>query len=235
MSRYLAVIPAAGTGSRMGGTLPKQYLAVGDRPLLYYAIARFCTHPAIDRICVILAPDDRRFETYDWKPFAAKLEPLYMGGDSRAATVLNALEGISGQTNVDDWILVHDAARPCLSAQMLDRLIGEVGEDRSGGLLAVPVADTLKRGDDDRRSIRTESRAGLWQAQTPQMFRYELLLRALRSCDLGQATDEAAAVEALGFKPKLVQSDATNLKVTHAHDLALAELILKNIGVLAAK
>ena len=228
MSRYLAVIPAAGTGSRVGGALPKQYLAVGDRPLLYYAIACLCAHRAIDRVSVILAPGDRRFETYDWNPFAAKLEPLYMGGDSRAATVLNALEGISSRTNVDDWILVHDAARPCLSAQMLDRLIDEVGDDPSGGLLAMPVADTLKRADDDRRSIRTESRTGLWQAQTPQLFRYDVLLRALRSCDLAQATDEAAAVEALGLKPKLVQSDATNLKVTHAHDLALAELILKN-------
>jgi 2-C-methyl-D-erythritol 4-phosphate cytidylyltransferase len=228
MPRYLAVIPAAGTGSRVGGTLPKQYLAVGGFPLLYYAIARLCNHPAIDRVCVVLSPADRRFETYDWKPFAANLEPLYLGGDSRAATVCNALEALAGQAGDDDWILVHDAARPCLSAQLLDRLISEVGEDRAGGLLAVPVADTLKRGDDDRRSIRTESRAGLWQAQTPQMFRYELLLRALRSCDLGQATDEAAAVEALGLKPKLVQGDATNLKVTHAHDLALVELILNN-------
>jgi 2-C-methyl-D-erythritol 4-phosphate cytidylyltransferase len=228
MSRYLAVIPAAGSGSRMGQTLPKQYLTVADRPLLYYAITRFCTHPAIDRVCVILAPDDNRFETYDWKPFSAKLESLYAGGESRAATVLNALERMSGHARADDWVLVHDAARPCLSAQMLDRLIDEVGDDRSGGLLAIPVADTLKRAGEDRRSIRTESRAGLWQAQTPQMFRYELLLRALRSCDLEQATDEAAAVEALGFQPKLVQSDATNLKVTHTQDLALAELILKN-------
>jgi len=228
MSRYLAVIPAAGSGSRMGQILPKQYLTVGERPLLYYAIARFCTHPAIDRVCVNLAPDDNRFETYDWKPFSAKLESLYAGGESRAATVLNALERMAGHARPDDWVLVHDAARPCLSAQMLDRLIDEVGDDRSGGLLATPVADTLKRAGEDRRSIRTESRTGLWQAQTPQMFRYELLLRALRSCDLEQATDEAAAVEALGFQPKLVQSDATNLKVTHTQDLALAELILKN-------
>jgi 2-C-methyl-D-erythritol 4-phosphate cytidylyltransferase len=212
----------------MRGTLPKQYLAVGSRPLLYYAVARLCAHSVIDRVYVVLASDDRRFETYDWKPFGAKLEPLYVGGDLRAATVLNALEGISGQTNVDDRILVHDAARPCLSAKMLDRLIDEVGDDPAGGLLAMPVADTLKRADGDHRSIRTESRTGLWQAQTPQMFRYDLLLRALRACDPGQATDEAAAVEALGLKPKLVQSDATNLKVTHAHDLALAELILKN-------
>jgi len=230
MSRYLAVIPAAGSGSRMGQILPKQYLTVGERPLLYYAIARFCTHPAIDRVCVNLAPDDNRFETYDWKPFSAKLESLYAGGESRAATVLNALERMAGHARPDDWVLVHDAARPCLSAQMLDRLVSEVGDDRSGGLLAIPVADTLKRASEDRRSIRTESRTGLWQAQTPQMFRYELLLRALRSCDLEQATDEAAAVEALGFQPKLVQSDVTNLKVTHAQDLALAELILNQMA-----
>jgi 2-C-methyl-D-erythritol 4-phosphate cytidylyltransferase len=226
MSRYLAIIPAAGTGSRMGGTLPKQYLAVDDRPLLYYAIACLSAHPAIDHVCVILAAGDRRFETYDWKPFAAKMEPLYVGGESRAATVLNGLEKMAGQASADDWILVHDAARPCLSAQMLDRLIIEIGDDRTGGLLAVPVADTLKRADHENRSIRSEPRAGLWQAQTPQMFRYDLLLRALRSCDLQQATDEATAVEALGLKPKLVQSDATNLKVTHMQDLALAQLIL---------
>jgi 2-C-methyl-D-erythritol 4-phosphate cytidylyltransferase len=228
MSRYLAVIPAAGTGSRVGGALPKQYLAVGDRPLLYFAIARLCAHAAIERVCVILSPNDVFFDAYDWKPFAAKLTTFHVGGNSRAATVLNALEALSGQAEADDWILVHDAARPCLSAQMLDRFIDEVGDDRSGGLLAVPVADTLKRAGEDRRSIRTESRTDLWQAQTPQMFRYGLLLRALRSCDPGHATDEAAAIEALGLQPKLVQSDATNLKVTHAQDLALAELILKD-------
>jgi 2-C-methyl-D-erythritol 4-phosphate cytidylyltransferase len=224
MSRYLAVIPAAGTGSRIGGALPKQYLAVGGHPLLYFAIARLCLHDAVDRVCVVLAPGDRAFETYDWKPFAAKLAPLYVGGNSRAATVLNALEAMAA--DAEDWILVHDAARPCLSVAMLNLLIEQVGEDRTGGLLAVPVADTLKRADEDLRSIRTEPRAGLWAAQTPQMFRYEVLLRALRSCDLRQVTDEAAAIEALGLKPRLVQSDATNLKVTHAQDLALAEMIL---------
>ena len=229
MSRYLGVIPAAGTGSRMGGTLPKQYLALGDRPLLYYAIARLCTHPAIDRVCVILAPEDPRFETFDWKPFAAKLEPLYVGGDSRAATVLNALERISSHANVDDWILVHDAARPCLSAQLLDRLIDEVGDDRSGGLLAVPVADTLKRAGDDGRSMRTEPRAGLWQAQTPQMFRYDVLRRGLEARP--DATDEAHAVEAVGYSaPRLVQGENSNLKVTFAEDLLLAEMILKRQG-----
>lgn len=226
MSRYLAVIPAAGTGTRVGGSLPKQYLEIGHHPLLYFAIARLCGHSAIDRVCVVLSPADERFDSYDWKAFSAKLLPLKVGGDSRAASVLNALDALSGHADAEDWILVHDAARPCLSVQALDRLIEEVGEDDVGGLLAIPVADTLKRAGDDGRSIRTESRTGLWQAQTPQMFRYGLLLRALRACDLRLATDEAACVEALGLKPKLVQSVATNLKVTHAQDFALADLIL---------
>ena len=230
MSRYLAVIPAAGAGTRMGGALPKQYLALADRPLLYYAIARLCAHPGIERVFVILAPNDHHFETHDWRGFAAKLEPLYAGGESRAATVLNALERIAGHARPDDWVLVHDAARPCLGARLLARLIEEVGDDRTGGLLAVPVADTLKRAGDDGRSMRTESRTALWQAQTPQMFRYELLVRALRSCDLRQATDEAAAVEALGFRPKLVHSEATNFKVTHTQDISLAELILNQFA-----
>ncbi len=226
MPRYLAVIPAAGTGTRVGGLLPKQYLPVSGRPLLYFAVARLCRHAAIERVCVVLAAEDRYFGTYDWSPFGAKLEALFRGGSSRAATVLNALEHMAGYAQSDDWILVHDAARPCLSHSMLDRLIGEVGNDSAGGLLAMPVSDTLKRADGERRSLGTEPRAGLWQAQTPQMFRYELLRRALRSCDLQHATDEAAAVESLGFRPKLVQSDALNLKVTHAQDFALTELIL---------
>ena len=230
MPRYFAVIPAAGTGTRMGAAFPKQYLAIAGRPLLYYAVARLCAHAAIENVWVILAPGDSRFRTYDWQPFTGKLEPLYIGGDSRGATVLNALERLSGQSRSDDWVLVHDAARPCLTARMLNRLIDEVGEDPSGGLLAVPVADTLKRAGEDSRSLRTESRSGLWQAQTPQMFRYDLLLRALRSCDLAHATDESAAVEALGFRPKLIQSDATNLKVTHEQDFALAELILNHFA-----
>lgn len=228
MSRYVAVIPAAGAGIRLGASVPKQYVALAGRPLLYHAIARLCAHPAIQRVWAVLASSDRYFDTYDWTPFSAKLAPLYVGGDTRASTVLNALESITSSVRPDDWILVHDAARPCLSAHLLSRLIDKVNNDPSGGLLAIPVADTLKRADNDDRSVRTESRAGLWQAQTPQMFRHGLLLRALRSCDRQQVTDEAAAIELLGLQPLLVHSDATNLKVTHAADIALAELIMKH-------
>jgi len=125
----------------------------------------------------------------------------------------------------DDWVLVHDAARPCLSAAMLATLVDELANDPVGGLLAVPVADTLKRADDEQRVAATESRDGLWQAQTPQMFRYGRLREALEKCRA--VTDEAGAIEALGLKPRLVRSDATNLKVTYPADLGLAAMILR--------
>lgn len=226
MSRYFAVIPAAGTGSRLGGEVPKQYRLVRQHPLMYYAIARLCQHRAIERVCVALAPDDRRFDAFDWKPFASKLMTFRVGGQTRAATVLNALDAMAAEAVEDDWVLVHDAARPCLTQDTLDRLIGSVGDDACGGLLAMPVADTLKRADAGARSTGTQPREGLWQAQTPQMFRYGTLVKALRACDLAQVTDEAGAIEALGLRPLLVQSDATNLKVTQERDLALAQLIL---------
>jgi 2-C-methyl-D-erythritol 4-phosphate cytidylyltransferase len=151
------------------------------------------------------------------------------GGATRAETVLNGLKA-AGEVSAmesNDWVLVHDAARPCLSNGQLDKLMNELADDEVGGLLAVPVADTLKRSDGGRVE-RTESRENLWQAQTPQMFRRELLVQALGRTGGMTMTDDAGAVEALGLKPKLVLSDARNLKVTYPQDLALAELILKN-------
>jgi 2-C-methyl-D-erythritol 4-phosphate cytidylyltransferase len=127
----------------------------------------------------------------------------------------------------NDWVLVHDAARPCLSVALLDRLLQALATDAIGGILALPVADTLKAGDDERRIVRTVDRSGLWQAQTPQMFRFRVLERALAEADVAAVTDEASAVEALGLQPRLVEGDATNLKVTYARDMVLAELILR--------
>jgi len=228
MSRYLALIPAAGTGSRMGQILPKQYLPILNRPLLHHSVARLCAHGLVERVYVVLAAADRWFKEYDWELFGSKLVPLYAGGTSRGETVLNGLQRIEKEVAGDDWILVHDAARPCVTSALLDRLIGEIGADQTGGLLAVPVADTLKRADSGARVLATEPRAGLWQAQTPQMFRYGLLMRALESADPADITDEASAVERLGMQPRLIPSDISNLKVTFPEDLALAELILKN-------
>ena len=229
MSRYLALIPAAGAGSRMGQPLPKQYLPILNRPLLYYSIACLCAHALVERVYVVLATADRWFNEYNWDPFGAKLMPIYAGGESRAETVRNGLQRIAGEVSGDDWILVHDAARPCVTPALLDHLIGEIGADQTGGLLAVPLADTLKRANSIARVVATEARAGLWQAQTPQMFRYDLLTRALQSAGLADITDEASAIERLGMQPRLVASDITNLKVTYPEDLALAELILKQM------
>ena len=228
MSRYFALVPAAGFGARMGGTLPKQYLPLMDHSLLYHAVRPLIDAPFISRVFLLLAPTDERYRRLDWRAFGARLTALHCGGDTRAASVLNGLQAARGEVAADDWVLVHDAARPCLDAELLHRLQEEVGDDAVGGLLALPVADTLKRGDAEGRVLQTESRADLWQAQTPQMFRYGLLLEALAAAGTEAAvTDEASALEQLGYRPKLVMGDSRNLKVTYPQDLLLAELILK--------
>ena len=210
----------------MGGETPKQYLSVLGRPLIHYAVAALCRHARISRVYVVLAPEDMLWKSYDWSAFTGKLKPLYCGGAERFESVRNGLDAIRDEVGFDDWVLVHDAARPGLSGELLDSLIGEVGNDPFGGLLAVPVADTLKRADADNRVLRTEPRDGLWQAQTPQMFRYGLLQRALSLLDGAVVTDEAQAVERMGFQAKLVAGDITNFKVTYPQDVKLAELIL---------
>jgi 2-C-methyl-D-erythritol 4-phosphate cytidylyltransferase len=228
MPNYLALVPAAGSGSRIGGGLPKQYQSLGGRPMLVHALRALHRHPKIGRLYLVLSPDDVWFERFDWGEFGDALEVLRCGGDSRARSVLNGLLALSGKVGADDWILVHDAARPCLTRDAIDRLIAEAGDDPAGGLLAEPLADTLKRAGDDGHVLRTEPRDGLWRAQTPQMFGYALLLRALQQGTLDGVTDEASAVERLGLRPKLVRSGATNLKVTYGEDLRLAEQILQS-------
>jgi len=224
----IALVPAAGSGVRMGGDRPKQYLAVAGAPMIRHALATLCAVPAIARVYVVLAPDDSEWARYDWSDLAAKLTVLNCGGASRAESVINGLQAVSRGAAADDWVLVHDAARPCLAVEHVEHLIDEVGDDDVGGLLAVPVADTLKRAGPGQRSEATVARDGLWQAQTPQMFRYGLLLRALQQAPA--VTDEASAVEALGLRPRLVAADASNLKVTYPVDLKLAEWILRQRG-----
>ncbi len=225
MPRHYAIVPAAGSGSRFGAEKPKQYLDLLGRPLIFHTLAALVACPGIERVWVVLAPDDPWWPRYDWSELGAKLETVRCGGETRAESVANGLQAASMVAADDDWILVHDAARPCLSASMLDALFADLASDPVGGILAVPVADTVKRADADQRVAATEPRDGLWQAQTPQMFRYGLLGEALAKCRA--VTDEAGAVEALGLKPKLVRGDATNLKVTYPADLALAAMILR--------
>jgi 2-C-methyl-D-erythritol 4-phosphate cytidylyltransferase len=230
-----ALVPAAGSGSRMGIAVPKQYLEVASRPLLHHALRSLADHRRIERVFVVLSPGDGHFDRLDRRALVPKIEPLYCGGKTRAASVFNGLLAARDTIEAADWVLVHDAARPCLGREELDRLFGELEDDDTGGLLAVPVADTLKRANRDSRVANTEPRDNLWLAQTPQMFRYRLLIEALRSADPAVLTDEARAIEGLGLKPRLVMGNATNIKVTFAEDLALAELILRNREVAAAR
>lgn len=225
MPRHYAIVPAAGSGSRFGAEKPKQYLDLLGRPLIFHTLKALTACPDIERVWVVLAPDDPWWPRYDWSELGAKLETVRCGGATRAESVTNGLQAAAMVAADDDWVLVHDAARPCISAAMLDALFADLAQDPVGGILAVPVADTLKRADTEQRVAATEPRDGLWQAQTPQMFRYGLLRKVLEGNST--VTDEAGAVEAAGLQPRLVRADSTNLKVTFPADLRLAEYILQ--------
>ena len=226
--RFFGLIPAAGAGERMGQATPKQYLPLLGRPMLYHSVNALLASDRIDTVFVVLAPGDREFRQHEWSGFGERIAPLYCGGATRHDSVLNGLIAASSAVEPDDWILVHDAARPCLGQHELQRLLDALATDEVGGILGVPVADTLKRAGPAGRIQATEPREHLWQAQTPQMFRHGLLLQALSRTAM--VTDEAGAVEALGLRPKLVQGSTMNLKVTYAEDLQLAQTILAGCG-----
>jgi len=198
---------------------------LAGRPVLAHALARLAEGlPVRDRIYVVLSPDDAWYErTIGALPGVTVLR---CGGRSRAESVRNGLARLAGVASDDDFVAVHDAVRPCVDAESLARLCSAVAEDPIGGLLAIPVTSSLKRADDAGCVARSESREGLWQAQTPQMFRYGVLRDALNREGSDQATDEAQAVEALGHHPKLVLGSALNVKITYPDDLALAEALL---------
>ncbi len=211
----------------MGSELPKQYLPLLGKPLIHHTLSVFTSHPRIERIFVVLSPGDQDWTTPD---HADKLTVLRCGGTTRAETVLNGLEAMTNAVDAQDWVLVHDAARPCLTAALLDRLLDALEQDPVGGLLAVPVADTLKRANPEGRVAHTEPREGLWRAQTPQMFRHGMLRDALQAMGTAMPTDEAQAIEFLKKSPRLVPGDAQNLKVTYPEDLQMAEMILGRQG-----
>ena len=221
---YVALIPAAGAGARMGAAAPKQYLPLAGRPMLYHSIKCMAV-PPVETVFVVLAPDDTTFAEFDWSEFAGRLEPLYCGGATRRDSVHNGLIAAMSAVDADDWVLVHDAARPCLPRADLERLIETLKDDEVGGLLALPAADTVKRATADARVTATEDRSQLWLAQTPQMFRAGLLAQALHTAH-GEVTDEASAVEQMGLKPRLVAGSRLNLKVTYPEDVLIAEGIL---------
>lgn len=224
MSQTWLVVPAAGQGRRMGADKPKQYLSLADeQPVLAHTLARL--HSAFPSACLVLCldADDRWFSPH-WVPFTDWQR--VPGGSERMDSVLNALHAMAAQD--DDIVMVHDVARPCITQGDLQALHQAAATHPAGALLAMPVADTMKRSDKQGLSARTEPRDGLWHALTPQGFRYALLRRALETARQLQTlvTDEASAVEALGECPQLVSGRRDNLKITHPDDLALAAAIM---------
>jgi 2-C-methyl-D-erythritol 4-phosphate cytidylyltransferase len=219
--RFYALVPCAGTGSRAGTNGPKQYERIAGQPMVWHTLAAFAAVRRIARTLVVVAPGDGFFER---NPTSALV--VACGGATRAASVANGLYelGRVGATE-QDWVLVHDAARCLISPELVDSLIDACAEDEVGGLLAHPLADTLKR-EDGGRVAETLDREHKWLAQTPQMFRIGLLMQALERAG-NQVTDEASAVEALGRRPLLVRGGALNFKITYPEDFALAEAVLK--------
>lgn len=226
-SCYWVVIPAAGYGARMGTGVPKQYLPLFGKTVIEHTLARFCDHPAIAGVVVAVAPNDPYWEGLGFESNAKLF--VTTGGEERCHSVLAGLRRLQSFAESDHWVLVHDAARPCLRRGDIDLMIAELSDHPVGGLLALPVKDTMKRSDRQQTVLQTVDRTGLWHALTPQMFRYSLLVEAIEAAlDKGiMITDEAQAVELNGAAPSLIEGCPDNIKITHPQDLALAELYLQ--------
>jgi 2-C-methyl-D-erythritol 4-phosphate cytidylyltransferase len=224
--RYFALIPAAGVGARMAASGPKQYLKIGGKPMLRHAIDAFLFSELIAHTYVVVSADD---PVIDSVVPSHGVTVLRCGGATRMESVRNGLAALAPTLRENDWVLVHDAARPGLDEALIEKLITTTGAHPVGGLLALPVVDTVKRSI--AGELGTVSREGLWLAQTPQMFRYKLLRDALAFAsdsarDPNQVTDDASAVEALGLSPKLVEGHPRNMKVTLPSDVRIAEMYL---------
>jgi 2-C-methyl-D-erythritol 4-phosphate cytidylyltransferase len=231
-------MPAAGSGQRFAASLPKQYASLAGFTVIEHALSRFEADADCAGIVIALAKDDPHWPAIEARRTRAVMRAE--GGEQRAHSVLNALKLLAPHVDADDWIMVHDAARPCFSSEDLARLKRDLVNHEAGGLLAVPLADTLKRaepGDGPARVNTTIDRQGLWRAATPQVFRLGLLLQALeRALTAGRIpTDEAQAMEWAGHQPRLVPGRADNIKVTTPEDLLLASAILSMSSSLSAR
>ena len=221
-----AVVPAAGQGRRVSGAIPKQYREIAGMPVLAHTLKRLAAVRQIDATFVGISETDSHWHNLPLPP--GMQVACYTGGQSRAETVWLGLQALQACVGTSDWILVHDAARPCVQVEDIDALISAVIPSLDGGLLAVPVTDTIKVANQDSTTKRTMERRMLWRAQTPQLFRFSVLYSALQAVvhDLESISDESAAVEKLGLKPLIVQSAERNIKITNDKDLQLAEFFL---------
>lgn len=226
-SRYWVVVPAAGLGTRMRSEVPKQYLPLSDKTLLEHTLERLLQLPDLAGLVLALNPQDPYWERLPLSTDARI--SVVDGGSERSRSVLNALNYLTLQAQADDWVMVHDAARPCITPHAIAALCRQTARHDVGGILGVPAGDTLKAVDRAGTIEKTLDRRGLWQAQTPQVFRYQLLHQCLARA-LGQGetiTDEASAMELAGYRPLVVEGRNDNIKVTRPEDLVLAELILR--------
>ena len=224
------VVPAAGRGTRFGSPLPKQYLQVAGQPLIAHTLAALLSHPMVDGALVAISANDADWP--GWTAFQEKPVLTCVGGDTRAQSVLAALEALPAAVRADDFVLVHDAARPNLRSEDLQQLLERGRADPVGAILAAPVRDTLKRAGDDGGIDGTEPRQHLWRAMTPQLFRRFQLMRALQEAGKAgvEVTDESMAMELQGLRPLLIEGNEDNLKVTTPADLSRFEYILSQRG-----
>ena len=220
-----AIVPAAGVGHRMGSAIPKQYLPLCGKPVIAHTLERIVQIEDLSGLLLVLHPDDQQFaEFFNAEAGAVEAPEIVRGGDERCQSVLNAVLSLKTRAQPDDWVLVHDAARPCVRAIDIDALIQALWFHPVGGLLARPVSDTLKQVNSNHEVLTTVDRSTHWQALTPQMFRFDILMRALLAAVAG---GDKAAVEALGLKPLVVPGSTDNIKITNESDLGLAERIIE--------
>jgi len=234
INKYWALVPAAGIGKRLGSKIPKQYLKLHGQEVLAWTLQTLAAADFIEKIVLVLHPDDNYFAGHLAQKFPDVL--VVPGGEERQDSVANGLAFLKGLAKNDDWVLVHDAARPCLLLEDLTKLVNHLKEDAVGGILASQVKDTLKHSDESCKVLDTLKRNEYWLAATPQMFRFSLLCEALNSAKEAGfiATDEAAAIEAMGLPVTIVEGRSDNLKITSQEDLALAEFLLQKLGKIHA-
>lgn len=224
MSKFVALLPCAGSGSRFGSALAKQYHPLCDKTVLDWTLRAFEAVMEIEQVLLVASPDDELIDDYAAK--YTKVRIVKVGGATRAASVNNGLREL--KLMPDDWVLVHDAARCCIHPNDIRKLVNQLKNGSDGGILAAKAVDTVKQVDSAKQVLKTLDRQYIYMAQTPQMFRYQELIQALAKADLALVTDEASAVELAGGVVKIIESSAPNLKVTFPFDLQIAELVINS-------
>lgn len=228
---YWAIVPAAGVGKRMSAAVPKQYLMIGDQAVIDITLGRLLSHPDISGVVVAISRDDELWPQTQYADHE-KVTVVY-GGDERCHSVLNALQALQTIGAENDRVLVHDAARPCVTHEDISKLIDQAGLTEQGGLLGIPVKDTMKWTDQESQVEKTLDRNQMWHAFTPQLFPIKTLLSALQNALSRDelVTDDASAMELAGFKPLMVEGSQDNIKITRPEDLPLAEFYLKQQSI----